>query len=181
MFKKENKVKSLRRVRLQARILEWVTISFSRGSSWPKDQTQVSCIGGRHFNLWAAREAPKLHSTMSHRDTSSPELSTCCTLELDEWVISSCEIVLIGPTLQLWKLRLQEGSDLFKFIQLPSGKAGMWLVWLLIPWSLPSNQEMKNANNNKINLYVRNHIPKTWLLILLTIGLPRWCSGKESA
>ena len=28
----------------QARILEWVAISSSRGSSWPSDQTQVSCI-----------------------------------------------------------------------------------------------------------------------------------------
>ena len=42
---------------LQARILEWVTISFSRGSSRPRDRTQVSHIGGRHFNLWATREA----------------------------------------------------------------------------------------------------------------------------
>ena len=42
---------------LQARILEWVAISFSRGSSWPRDQTQVSCIAGRRFNLWATREA----------------------------------------------------------------------------------------------------------------------------
>ena len=31
----------------QARILEWVVISFSRGSSRPKDQTHVSCIGRR--------------------------------------------------------------------------------------------------------------------------------------
>ena len=35
----------------QARILEWVTISFSRGSSRPRDQTQVSLIAGRRFNL----------------------------------------------------------------------------------------------------------------------------------
>ena len=28
----------------QARVVEWVAISFSRGSSWPRDQTQVSCI-----------------------------------------------------------------------------------------------------------------------------------------
>ena len=38
---------------LQARILQWVTISFSRGSSWPRDRTRVSHIGGRRFNLWA--------------------------------------------------------------------------------------------------------------------------------
>ena len=36
---------------LQARILEWVATSFSRGSSRPRDRTQVSCIAGRHFNL----------------------------------------------------------------------------------------------------------------------------------
>ena len=42
---------------LQARILEWVAISFSRGSSQPRNQTQVSCIAGRCFNLWATREA----------------------------------------------------------------------------------------------------------------------------
>ena len=38
---------------LQARILEWVAISSSRESSWPRDQSQVSCISGRGFNLWA--------------------------------------------------------------------------------------------------------------------------------
>ena len=34
---------------LQARILEWVAFPFSRGSSQPMDQTQVSCIAGRFF------------------------------------------------------------------------------------------------------------------------------------
>ena len=42
---------------LQARILEWVAISFSRGSSRPRDWTQVSRLAGRRFNLWATREA----------------------------------------------------------------------------------------------------------------------------
>ena len=42
---------------LQARILEWAAISFSRVSSWPRDWTRVSRIAGRHFNLWATREA----------------------------------------------------------------------------------------------------------------------------
>ena len=37
---------------LQARVLEWVAISFSRGSSRPRDQNWVSRIAGRHFNLW---------------------------------------------------------------------------------------------------------------------------------
>ena len=42
---------------LQARILEWVTIPFSRGSSGPSDQTLISCIAGGFFTIWATREA----------------------------------------------------------------------------------------------------------------------------
>ena len=38
---------------LQARILEWVAFPFSRGSSQPRDQTQVSHIAGRFFTSWA--------------------------------------------------------------------------------------------------------------------------------
>ena len=37
----------------QAWVLEWVAISFSRGSSRPRDWTRVSCIAGRHSNIWA--------------------------------------------------------------------------------------------------------------------------------
>ena len=44
----------------QARVLEWVAISFSRGSSWPRDRAQVSRIVGRCFTLWATREAPMI-------------------------------------------------------------------------------------------------------------------------
>ena len=42
---------------LQARILGWVAFPFSRGSSQPRDQTQVSRIAGRLFTSWATREA----------------------------------------------------------------------------------------------------------------------------
>ena len=45
----------------QARILEWVTISFSRGSSQPRDQMHVSCIAGIFFTCWATGEAPRWH------------------------------------------------------------------------------------------------------------------------
>ena len=42
---------------LQARILEWVAISFSRGSSQLRNWTRVSCVAGRFFTDWAMREA----------------------------------------------------------------------------------------------------------------------------
>ena len=41
----------------QERILEWVAMPSSRGSSQPRDRTQVSCIAGRFFIIWAIREA----------------------------------------------------------------------------------------------------------------------------
>ena len=40
----------------QARILEWFAISYSRVSSWPRDQIQISCIAGRFFTVWATKE-----------------------------------------------------------------------------------------------------------------------------
>ena len=42
---------------LQVKILGWVAIPFSRGSSWPKDRTHVFHIAGRFFTVWAIREA----------------------------------------------------------------------------------------------------------------------------
>ena len=42
---------------LHARILEWVAISFSRGSSWPRDWTQVSYIASGFCTVWISREA----------------------------------------------------------------------------------------------------------------------------
>ena len=42
---------------LQARMLEWVHIPFSRGSSWPRDRTQFSHIAGGFFTVWASRGA----------------------------------------------------------------------------------------------------------------------------
>ena len=42
---------------LQKRILEWVAVPFSRGSSWPWDSTQVSWIADRFFTIWATKEA----------------------------------------------------------------------------------------------------------------------------
>ena len=50
---------------LQARILEWVVFSFSRGSSQPRDQTQVSWIAGRFFTSWTTSSVQFSHSVLS--------------------------------------------------------------------------------------------------------------------
>ena len=39
-------------------MLEWLTIPFSKGSSWPRERSQVSSIAGRFFTIWVTRETP---------------------------------------------------------------------------------------------------------------------------
>ena len=49
---------------LQARILEWVAVPFSRGSSWPRSQTGISSIVDGFFTIWATREAGDKNDTL---------------------------------------------------------------------------------------------------------------------
>ena len=49
----------------QAIVLEWVAISFSRGSSWPRDRSRVSRIVDRRFTVWATGEVPYKLKTQS--------------------------------------------------------------------------------------------------------------------
>ena len=50
---------------LQARILKWVAIPFSRGSSPPRDGAWVSCLAGRFFTIWLTRKTQHLFKTKS--------------------------------------------------------------------------------------------------------------------
>ena len=58
----------------QARILEWVAISFSRGSSWPRDRTWVSCISciGRQVLYHCATWEAPVYTQIYVRECSSP-------------------------------------------------------------------------------------------------------------
>ena len=62
---------------LQARILEWVAIPFSRGSSWPRDWTQFSHITGRFFTVWATRQALVISYMKILRRRDHREYSVC--------------------------------------------------------------------------------------------------------
>ena len=57
---------------LQARILDWVAIPFSRGSSQPRDQTWVSHIAGGFFSIWATRDT-SLVAYVETKDRNVPE------------------------------------------------------------------------------------------------------------
>ena len=87
---------------LQARILEWVAISFSRWSSQPKDWTQVSHIAGRHFTIWATRKAP---------------IILWIYIKLNLHVYHCAQIVLLRVTNSNWDVGLW--LILFSFLYFP--------------------------------------------------------------
>ena len=82
----------------QAIILESVAVPFSRGSSWPRDQTQVSCISGSFFTVWAARETP------FHLVTT---LCKCIS------ITGSYQKELSSSRQSPWRLSAREFSDIF--------------------------------------------------------------------
>ena len=62
---------------LQARILEWVAFPFSRGSTQPRDWTQVSRIAGKFFTSWATREVLFFISGPITQWLASPVIQFC--------------------------------------------------------------------------------------------------------
>ena len=79
----------------QARIPEWVSISFSRRSSRPRDWTQVSCVVGRQFTIWATKEVPQQYNKSIPQQynppSTIPQQYTKCHL-LSSWTNPSCVI-----------------------------------------------------------------------------------------
>ena len=95
---------------LQARVLEWVAISFSRGSSRPRDRTRVCCIADRRFTVWATSSVQSL----SHVQLFVTPWITACQASLSitnsrsllnlvfiQSVILSSHLILCGPLLLL--------------------------------------------------------------------------------
>ena len=84
---------------LQARILEWVAMPSSRGFSWPRDWTHVSCIASEFFTHWATWEAQK-YLTIVHK---LPVCQLGC--RLSEWSSQSGffqEDHYVLMTIEIW-------------------------------------------------------------------------------
>ena len=69
---------------LQARILEWVTVPFSRGSSQPRDRIWVSCVTGRFFTNRATKEALKVKRV--YKFSISQHVQLRLTKDSDPWL-----------------------------------------------------------------------------------------------
>ena len=76
---------------LQARILKWVAISFSRGSSCPRDRTRISCLSRQTLSHWASREVQAYMHSTDKRQHSSWDASPQASWYRDDSVLSpSC-------------------------------------------------------------------------------------------
>ena len=76
---------------LQAIILEWVAMPFSRGSSQPRNWTQVSCLAGRFFTVWDLAMGTFGHSILCVGPTWAASLA------------STPQIAVALPSSQLWQ------------------------------------------------------------------------------
>ena len=102
---------------LQAGILEWVAFPFSRGSSWPRDQTWISYISGRFFKVWATWEAHSSPLALQANCSFGPSFVLSLILELHElcYCIEESALLLI-PGCTSWLPNIlptwPEASDL---------------------------------------------------------------------
>ena len=118
----------------QARILEWVAFPFSRESSRPRAQTQVSCIAGRFFTIWATYTSIDLWMGFKEKFVKSQtgwplglqwhvklELSDCHPALTGSWVSESSmktsirrSLSLIKPVEQLYVWHQGEAENKIK-------------------------------------------------------------------
>ena len=123
---------------LQARILEWVAISFSRGSSQPRYWTQISCIAGRFLTIWATREAFickvlinsgerlwGIYLDFRRRYALSISVTDFVDKECGSW--SNGDKWLVFLKLALMCSEAEERGDVEGLFALP-----VWLFWLLL-------------------------------------------------
>ena len=161
---------------LQARILEWVAFPFSRGSSQPRDQTQVSRIAGRFFTNWAMREAQKCTcpTKPARKDSFKREKvmlmkinpQNLLTQTNDQININSRqEEEELGANLRGWvwlpKNRtissIRAGTTIALCIQVPSSAPAMWILlewesgqWMeekLCPWQSGLRRQSDNERS----------------------------------
>ena len=131
--------------------LEWVAMPSSKGSSWPRDQIQVSCvscIAGGLFTHWATWEAPVhlCHSRKSHENVSSKECQDQNHLEEnsnDRAKGKSCHCFLHfipspRDTPTCFELSKRSNCSTFRLI---------WCIyWWLLWWANVSNGEIQERN-----------------------------------
>ena len=122
---------------LQARILEWVAFPFSRGSSQPRDQTQVSHSAGRFFTSWATREWAVIY--LERKGNDSVQSLSHVWLFATPWTAACQAFLSITGSWSLLKLVPIE-------LVMPSNHLILCRPLLLLPPILPSIRVFSNES-----------------------------------
>ena len=135
----------------QARVLEWVTISFSRGSSQPRDWTWVSHIAGRRFTIWAIREARGCVTLLLGRKAmkSLDRLlkSKDITFLTKVHIVKAVVFPVVMYRCESWKINKTERQRIDAF------ELRCWRRLLRIPWTARrSDQSMLKEINPEYSL-----------------------------
>ena len=146
---------------LQARILEWVAISFSRGSSRPRDQTQVSCIAGSSFNLWATRET---HTAFTY--SFSYLEPVCCSMSSSNHCFLTCIQISQEAGQMVWYSHLFQNFPQFIVIPIVKGFAIVNKAEIVV------FLELSCFFNDPVDV-------DNWSLVLLPFLKPAWTSGSS--
>ena len=153
----------------QARMLEWVSISFSRGSSQPRDWTQVSRTSGRCFTREATREAHLSHYLMEFVTSRSGLTSEDLRLLVIPWnlIHSTWSTGLTHYILKDWTtncVQVTKSVWLLTCVQLfatPRTAAGQASLSIQLP-ELTSTESVKPSNH----LILRHLVNKTHYFLL---------------
>ena len=135
---------------LQARILEWVAIPFSKGSSWPRDWTQVSHIAGRFFTIWATTEA-QIYLLLLLLLSRFSRVQLCATPstvahQAPPSLLVACKI-LLHLLRTVWQFLTKPNSLNYITQHMHS------LIFIQTNWNLMSTQKPANIFRNLIDNY----------------------------
>ena len=91
---------------LQAKLLAWAAVPFSWISSWPRDQTWVSCIADRFFTIWTTREEIWIGRLLNKKWSIEKT-----GLKLN---IQKAKIIAFCPIIS-WQIEGEKAEDLFSW------------------------------------------------------------------
>ena len=144
---------------LWAKILEWIAIPFSRGSSWPRDWTWVSCIAGRFFTIWAIEESPlvtKLYPTLCDLMACQAPLSIGFP-KLEYWSVlpvSSVHWISQARILKWVAISFSRGSSLTQRLKLHL----LHCRWILYHWATQETPRSTFQESHDARCYITDDL-----------------------
>ena len=138
----------------QARVLEWIAISFSRGSSQPRDRTRVSSTAGRRFTVWATREEYIYYIYQARKDPDAGKdwrQEEKGTIGWDGWMASPTQRAWVWASSGRWWR---------------TGKPGM------LEYMVSQRVDTAELLNNTIISQAPVSVPYTWESALLPNTVP---------